>query len=248
MQTPDAPVGVYLSTHNGGFVTRGAVDLLVAVEKAAGRGKAILLIHDAGKAATSGDLSIKAFRLSDGAREAAKAGKWDATALMESKLTAATMLTSLPLEVASTPLVQAFLATLTTPAEAPKPSLGGAQVPLPPAFQPLVNPLPHSLPEYLSNTLDAITLHNHEANNLSFMQRQIAREKANHERSIKEREDENARRRKLGQPELPIISSELRGGTKEPSRLEMLCLQGQLDGLTKSMGAEAGKGLVRCYL
>jgi len=53
---------------------------MVAVEKAAGRGKAILIIHDASKAANAGDLSIKAYRLSDGAREASKAGKWDASA------------------------------------------------------------------------------------------------------------------------------------------------------------------------
>lgn len=79
VQTPDSPIGIYLSTHNGGFVTRGAVDLMVAVEKAAGRGKAILLIHDASKAAASGDIAVKAYRLSDGAREAAKQGKWDAS-------------------------------------------------------------------------------------------------------------------------------------------------------------------------
>jgi translation initiation factor 3 subunit H len=80
VQTPDSPVGVYISTHNGGFVTRGAVDLMVAVEKAAGRGKAILIIHDATKAAAAGDLSVKAYHLSEGAREAAKQGKWDAAA------------------------------------------------------------------------------------------------------------------------------------------------------------------------
>lgn len=60
-------------------MTRGAVDLMVAVEKAAGRGKAILVIHDASKAIASGDLSVKAYKLSDGAREAAKDGKWDAS-------------------------------------------------------------------------------------------------------------------------------------------------------------------------
>ncbi|WOO82258.1 Eukaryotic translation initiation factor 3 subunit H [Vanrija pseudolonga] len=248
VQTPDSPVGVYLSTHNGGFVTRGAVDLMVAVEKAAGRGKAILVIHDAGKAANSSDLSIKAYKLSEGAQEAAKSGKWDVTALAENKLTAATMLTPLPLTVSSPALINAFLATLTTPATTAAPSLSSPAVPLPPTFLPLVNPLPHSLPEYLSNTLDGLTLHTHEANNLAFMTRQIAREKAKHEQTIKEREEENARRRKANQPELPAISAEIRGGTKEPSRLEMLCLQGQVDGLAKSMGAEAGKGLVRCYL
>lgn len=168
--------------------------------------------------------------------------------LTDNKLTASNMLVTLPINVSSSPLVSAFLATLTTPAVSSAPSLSTPSVPLPPSFLPLVNPLPTSLPEYLSNTLDALTLHTHEANNLAFMTRQIAREKAKHEQTIKEREDENARRRKAGQPELPTIASDFRGGTKEPSRLEMICLQGQVDGLAKSMGAEAGKGLVRCYL
>ncbi|BEI79703.1 hypothetical protein CcaverHIS002_0102320 [Cutaneotrichosporon cavernicola] len=235
VQTPDSPVGVYLSTHNGGFITRGAVDLLVAVEKAAGRGKAILVIHDASKAAASGDLSLKAYKLSEGARVAAKEGKWDANALQENKITASS-------------LVSAFLATLTTSATETRPTLAAPAVPLPPTFAPLVNPLPTSLPENLGNTLDGLQLYSHEANNLAFMNRQLQREKAKHESMVKEREEENVRRRKAGQAELPIISSEFRSATKEHSRLEMMCLQGQVDGLAKSMGAEAGKGLVRCYL
>lgn len=76
MSTPDSPVGVYLSTHNGGFVTRAAMDLVIAVEKAAGRGKAVLVIHDASRAA-GGDLNMKAYKLGEGARDAAKKGKWD---------------------------------------------------------------------------------------------------------------------------------------------------------------------------
>ena len=76
VSTPDSPVGVYLSTHNGGFVTRAAIDMIITVEKAVGRGKAILLIHDQSRA-SGGDLSIKAYRLSDGARDAARKGKWD---------------------------------------------------------------------------------------------------------------------------------------------------------------------------
>lgn len=168
--------------------------------------------------------------------------------LAENKITASTMLTNLPVTITSSSLVGAFLATLTTPAVESRPSLSTPAVPLPPSFAPLVNPLPTSLPENLSHTLDGLTLYSHEANNLAFMNRQLQREKAKHEAMIKEREDENARRRKAGQPELPIISSEFRSATKEHSRLEMLCLQGQVDGLAKSMGAEAGKGLVRCYL
>lgn len=158
------------------------------------------------------------------------------------------MLTPLPITISSSPLVQAFLATLTTSATEEKPKLASPSVPLPPSFLPLVNPLPHSLPEYLSNTLDGLTLYSHEANNLAFLNRQLARDKLKHDQAIKDREEENARRRRAGQAELPIISSEFRSTNKDLSRLEMLCLQGQVDGLANAMGAEAGKGLVRCYL
>lgn len=57
-------------------MSRAAIDLLIAVEKAAGRGKAVLVIHDVSRTA-GGDLSVKAYRLSDGAREAARKGRWD---------------------------------------------------------------------------------------------------------------------------------------------------------------------------
>lgn len=65
---------------------------------------------------------------------------------------------------------------------------------------------------------------------------------------IREREEENLRRKKQGLAELPSLPAEARGGTKEPSRLELMCLQGQVEGLAKGMGGEASAGLVRCYL
>ncbi|WWD20919.1 hypothetical protein CI109_105397 [Kwoniella shandongensis] len=248
VQTPDSPIGIYLSTHNGGFATRVSVDLLAAVEKNAGRGKAVLVIHDASRA-NGGDLSVKAYRLSEGARDAAKKGKWDGQTLTEHGITASTLLTPLPISVTSPTLISAFLSTLSTPETTPaSPSLTTPSVPLPPSFQALVNPLPTSLTSYLQNTLDSLTLHSHEANNVAFLTRQIAREKVKHEQVIKDREEENARRRKQGLSEFPSISQEIRGGTKEPSRLEMVCLGGMVDGLAKGMGAEAGKGLVRAYL
>jgi translation initiation factor 3 subunit H len=49
---------------------------MIAVERASGRGKAILAIHDASRA-SGGDLSVKTYKLSDGARAAAQERKWD---------------------------------------------------------------------------------------------------------------------------------------------------------------------------
>lgn len=75
MSTPSSPIGLYLSTHNGGFLTRSIIDLLNAVEKLMGRGKAVLLVHDA--SSLRGDGGVKAYRLSEAGRAAGKDGKWD---------------------------------------------------------------------------------------------------------------------------------------------------------------------------
>lgn len=243
VQTPDSPVGLYLSTHNGGFITKPVLDLVGSVERVAGRGKAIIVVHDAN---IQGELSVKAYRLSQGLRDAAKSGRFDTASLVENRLTPHNMLESLPLSVTSPGLIQAFLSTLSTPS-APSSSLTSPRVPLPKSFAPLLNPLPTSLPSTLSSTLDAMTLHSHEANNLAFLSRQIAREKSKHEQAVAARAEENDKRSKQGLAELPPVI-EPRTNTKEPQRIDLLCLLGSVEGLAKSMGAEAGKGLVRCYL
>ena len=168
--------------------------------------------------------------------------------LSDHKITSASMLSSLPVTLSNPSMISAFLSTLTSPQTSSTPSLKSPQTTLPPSFAALSNPLLTSLPSLLSDTLDSLTLHSHEANNIAFLVRQIGREKGKHEQSIRDREEENLRRKKQGLPELPSVPAESRGGTKDPNRLELLCLQGQVDGLAKSMGAEAGKGLVRCYL
>jgi len=245
VQTPDSPVGIYLSTHNGGFLTRATIDLALAVNKHMGRGRAIVLIHDLARG-MGGDFGVKAYRLAEGTVETGKSGKWDASTLSEYSVTPSSALSSLPLNISSPALLTAFLSTLKHPASTTAPSLSSPPVALPPSFSALTNPLATSLKGYLSSTLDALTLHSHEANNVAFLVRQIGREKARQEALIKDREEENVRRKKAGQAELPV--PEFRGGAKDPNRLEMLCLQGQVEGLAKGMGAEAGKGLVRCYL
>lgn len=77
VQTPDSPIGIYLSTRNGGFLNRATLELVLAVEAAVGRGKAVLLIHDATKALEASDVSVKAYVLSEAARGVARDGKWD---------------------------------------------------------------------------------------------------------------------------------------------------------------------------
>lgn len=80
VSTPDSPVGIYLSTHNGGYVTRAAIDALRAVESVTKRGKGVVVVHDLSAGVNAGDVAVKAYRLTDGAREAAKGGRWDTVA------------------------------------------------------------------------------------------------------------------------------------------------------------------------
>lgn len=167
--------------------------------------------------------------------------------LSENKLTPANLLNTLPTTISNPALLSALITSLTTPAPDAAPSLTSPQTALPRSFAPLVNPLPTALPAYLSNTLDALQLHAHENNNVAYLQRNLVREKQRHEGLIKEREEENIKRRKQGLAELPQIP-EWRGGSKDPSRLELVCLSGQVDNLAKNMGVEASKGLLRAYL
>lgn len=168
--------------------------------------------------------------------------------MIDNKITSATLLSTLPVNIANPALISALLTSLTTPEpSSSKPSLSTSNVALPRSFAALSNPLPTSLPSYLSDTLDALTLHGHEANNVAYLQRNLVREKQRHEGLIKEREEENIRRKKQGLAELPSVP-EWRGGSRDPNRLELVCLGGMVDGLAKNMGAEASKGLVRAYL
>jgi len=72
-------------------VSRAAIDLLTAVERVARRGKAVLVVHDVSRA-VGGDLSVKAYRLSDGARDAAKKGRWDTASYVSLRQSPATLM------------------------------------------------------------------------------------------------------------------------------------------------------------
>lgn len=191
----------------------------------------------------------------DGSRRGPTSGPHaDPFRLADHKITPGNFLQPLPLTVSNPSILNALMSTLSAPLPSTTtsalPSLSATQTPSPlaPTFSALSNPLQTSLPAYLSSTLDALTLHAHESNNVAFLVRQIAREKARQDALIKEREDENVRRKKQGLSELPAIPAEARGGAKDPNRLELMVLSGMVDGLTKGMGQEASTGLVRCYL
>lgn len=58
-------------------MTRSAIDALRAVEGVTKRGKGVVVVHDLSAGVNGGECAVRAYRLTDGAREAAKGGRWD---------------------------------------------------------------------------------------------------------------------------------------------------------------------------
>jgi translation initiation factor 3 subunit H len=100
----------------------------------------------------------------------------------------------------------------------------------------------------LEQIVDAIDTYRTEEGNVSYVARQIARERAKAESYIAKRKEENLARVAQGLAPLPEEDvSRLFKIPAEPSRLESLLLLGQMDALGNSLGATAATGLVKMY-
>jgi translation initiation factor 3 subunit H len=259
----DNLVGVYISTHTsafslsgnggvggtGGFLTRGVVDLMQAVERTqGGRGRAVLVVHDAARS-VGGDISIKAYKFSEGFNAALAKQRFDTLSLVEHRLTPATLLTPLVIRTKNPGALSALFASLAAPPPSTlttslrNPSLAT----LPSSFLPLQNTTPTALPSSLGTTLSALNILSQEANNLAYQSRQIAREKARHDAAVQARVEENEQRKRQGLQPLPDVAEPRAGKLAEPSRLELLACLGAVDAAAKGLAAEAGKGLAKAY-
>ena len=100
----------------------------------------------------------------------------------------------------------------------------------------------------MEQIVEAVDNYRTEENNLSYLSRQIAREKAKAENYVAKRKEENQARVAQGLAPLPEEDvSRLFKIPPEPSRLESLLLLGQLDGYGKSLESVASTGLVKMY-
>lgn len=100
----------------------------------------------------------------------------------------------------------------------------------------------------LEQIVEAIDNYRTEEGNVSYLTRQIARERAKAENYIAKRKEENQAR--VGQGLAPLPEEDVSRLFKippEPSRLESLLLLGQLDALGRSLEGTAGTGLVKMY-
>ena len=100
----------------------------------------------------------------------------------------------------------------------------------------------------LEQIVEAIDSYRIEDGNVSYLTRQIIREKGKAENYIAKRKEENQARVAQGLAPLPEEDvSRLFKIPAEPSRLESLLLLGQIDALGKSLECTAGTGLVKMY-
>jgi translation initiation factor 3 subunit H len=100
----------------------------------------------------------------------------------------------------------------------------------------------------LEQIVEAMDSYRAEEGNVSYLTRQIAREKAKAENYIGKRKEENQARVAQGLAPLPEEDvTRLFKIPAEPSRLESLLLLGQIDALGRSLEGTAGSGLVKMY-
>jgi translation initiation factor 3 subunit H len=156
-----------------------------------------------------------------------------------------------PLKIRTNPLLTAFLGTLaeSTPlsATALKEGTSTSRNELRPSFS-MLDLNTGGTTRNLEQIVEAIDNYRTEEGNVSYLTRQIIREKAKAENYIAKRKEENQARVAQGLVPLPEEDvSRLFKIPPEPSRLESLLLLGQIDALGKSLEATAGTGLVKMY-
>lgn len=119
---------------------------------------------------------------------------------------------------------------------------------LPPDFAQLDLGLPSAQTRNMEQVVEGLDSYRTEENNVAYLTRQIAREKAKADAYATARKEENGRRVAQGLPPLPEEDiSRLFKIPPEPNRLESMLLLGQIDASAKNLEEATSAGLVRIY-
>ncbi|KAJ2363596.1 hypothetical protein IW150_006694 [Coemansia sp. RSA 2607] len=110
-------VGWYQSTRLGDFMQKPLLDVQASYQ-ASPNSSSVVLIHDTSKSEQAGNLSLRAFRLSQTYLDLTKDGKLTTKDMLEKGLTYANILEELPIEVETSSLAKALLSELQWPANA----------------------------------------------------------------------------------------------------------------------------------
>ena len=181
--------------------------------------------------------------------------RWDVLinnvcSLMNHRLTFSSILEEVPLKIRTNALLRAFLGSLAeshTAAGLSGATVGSSAAGLEPSFS-VLDLGTAGVTRNLEQIVEAVDNYRTEEGNLSYLSRQIARERAKAENYVMKRKEENQARVAQGLAPLPEDDvSRLFKIPPEPSRLESLLLLGQIDAYSKSLAVTASTGLVKMY-
>lgn len=170
--------------------------------------------------------------------------------MINHQLTFSSILEEIPLKIRTNVLLNSFLGTLTKSIPSTIPDAKPGE-----AYESAVLPSYSALDlgtagvtRNLEQIVDAVDAYRTEEGNVSYLIRQIARERAKAENYIAKRKEENQTRIAQGLVPLPEEDvSRLFKIPAEPSRLESLLLLGQIDAYAKSLGDTSSTNLVKMY-
>ena len=180
--------------------------------------------------------------------------RWDdliniVCSLMNHRLTFSSILEEVPLKIRTNALLSAFLGSLAESRATAGlgPTVGSSTAGVESSFS-VLDLGTAGVTRNLEQIVEAVDNYRTEEGNLSYLSRQIARERAKAENHVMKRKEENQTRVAQGLAPLPEDDvSRLFKIPPEPSRLESLLLLGQIDAYSKSLAVTASTGLVKMY-
>ncbi|RXW23494.1 hypothetical protein EST38_g2391 [Candolleomyces aberdarensis] len=244
VQVDDSVVGFYQATTLGAFFNQTLLDTQ-AIHQDKLRHGGIVIVHDLSQTA-KGNASFRAFRLTAAFLDAYKRSNFSTASLISHRLTFSSIFEEVPLKIRTNPLLSSFLGTLSESDSNTPESTGGASA-LEPTFS-VLDLGTAGLTRNLEQIVESVEAYRTEEGNLSYLSRQIARERAKADAYVAKRKEENQARIAQGLAPLPEEDvARLFKIPPEPSRLESLLLLGQIDAYGKSLAGTASTGLVKMY-
>ncbi|KAI9490235.1 hypothetical protein BDB00DRAFT_563549 [Zychaea mexicana] len=251
-------VGWYRSAHLGNFVDSNLIDTQYSYQKSLSANSAVI-IHDVSKSSAQGNLSLRAFRLTEAFMKQYESKKFTTESLAKAKLSFSTIFEELPIKVHNSHLVTMMLHNIEMPkldaSRLRSPAtfvhnnteLDEAK-PLSPNFDVLDLELDPFMQKNLEYLLDCSDVQQQELNNYQYWQRSVAREQAKIQSWLTKRRQENQIRADKGQEPLPEDEvNTLFKLPPEPSRLDNMILTAQMHNFTKQLNQFAGPSLARLY-
>jgi len=255
-------VGWYRSATLGNFMDLNLIDTQYNYQHSLSA-KSVVIIHDVSKSAAQGNLSLRAFRLTNAFMALYKEKKFTTENLQKSKLSFSTIFEELPIVVHNSHLVTALLHELDTPLADPARlrsltsfndaaasiHLAEENSPLTPNFEVLDLELDPFMEKNLEDLLDCTEAQHQEQNNYMYWQRSVAREQAKVQQFLQKRKAENVHRVAQGQAPLPEedATAQMFKMPPEPSRLESMLLNAQMHNYCKQLNQFSGPSLGRLF-